>query len=996
MHRFEGTVNQYTGDGIMALFGAPIAHENHAQRACFASLHLRDELKNYADELRLTQGLDFSVRIGINSGDVVVGKIGDDLRMDYTAQGATVGLAQRMEQVAAAHSICLSDETAKLVTGYFSLRDLGEAQIKGVDEALRVHELLGMGDLRTRFDVSRARGLTRFVGRENDMQVLDQALASAHAGSGQVIGVVAEAGAGKSRLCFEFAERCRGDGMRVMQGSGVPHGKNIPLLPILQVFRAYYGISEEDDDRTAREKIAGRMLLIDESFRESLPFVFDLMGVPDPERPAASMDPDARQKVLFGVMRRLVEAGSADEVTVTLIEDLHWVDPATETWLEQMVEVAANSRMLLLVNFRPEYHAAWMQKSYYRQLPLMPLGPEAIQELLVDMLGTDSSIAGLGQAIHQRTTGNPFFTEEVVQALIEAGNLEGTRGAYKLVTPIARLAVPNTVQSVLAARIDRLAEREKQVLQTASVIGKEFPELILELVAELGSGDLGVSLQSLKDGEFIFQQSLYPVSEFAFKHPLTQEVALGSQLHDRRKRVHAAVANAIREAQPDRVDEFAALLAHHYEEAGDTLEAVRWHRRAAERMKGSDESSSVSHWQKVYDLTKSLPQTSEAMEHSLKACDQLLSNGWRTGLTEEAWEAIGEEGRAVAVKLEDPLGLYAMELGLATVRFLCGYVADAFEPAERALALADEVGDLEDRVESRFILSNLSWHGGRLAESLRFNAEVTELADGDLSLGLDRYGLSVVPWLYGQRGRVELWRGKPAEARSLLHRGMNQSRELGHMEVVNWCLFGLVELSWVTGVDDQTLAHAQRALELGEQVGSPLSENIGYVCMGTAHLVRGDAAAALEPLEVALHNCSERRLLRSWLPWVYSALSDARLAMGETQTAIDMAREGVVFSRRSKSYCFGLLCELSLARALRIHDAAANESEIREGLVHCDELLELSDAVGLLPFIAEERARLAGALGLADANQQLHAAQQQYKEIGSTGHAERIARELEA
>ena len=205
------------------------------------------------------------------------------------------------------------------------------------------------------------------------------------------------------------------------------------------------------------------------------------------------------------------------------------------------------------------------------------------------------------------------------------------------------------MQSVLAARIDRLAEREKQVLQTASVIGNEFPELILELVAELGSGDLGVSLQSLKDGEFIFQQSLYPVSEFAFKHPLTQEVALGSQLQDRRKRVHAAVANAIRETQPDRVEEFAALLAHHYEEAGDTLEAVRWHRRAAERMKGSDESSSVSHWQKVYDLTKSLPQTSEAMEHSLKACDQLLSNGWRTGLTEEAWEAIGEEGRAVAL-----------------------------------------------------------------------------------------------------------------------------------------------------------------------------------------------------------------------------------------------------------------------------------------------------------------------------------------------------------
>ncbi len=994
VHRFEGTVNQYTGDGIMALFGAPIAHENHAQRACFASLHLRDELKKYADELRLSKGLDFSVRIGINSGDVVVGKIGDDLRMDYTAQGQTVGLAQRMEQVAAAHSICLSDETAKLVTGYFALRDLGEARIKGVEEALRVHELEGMGELRTRFDVSRARGLTRFVGRENDMQVLDQALESAAAGSGGVIGVVAEAGAGKSRLCFEFAERCRGKGMRVQQGSGVPHGKNIPLLPILQVFREYYGISEEDDDLSAREKIAGRMLLIDEGFRDSLPFVFDLMGVPDPDRPAPSMDPDARQKVLFGVMRRLVEARSSEEVTVTLIEDLHWVDPATETWLEQMVEVSASSRMLLLVNFRPEYHAAWMQKSYYRQLPLMPLGPEAIQELLVDMLGSDGSISGLGRAIHQRTAGNPFFTEEVVQALIEAGNLQGTRGAYKLVTPVDRLAVPNTVQSVLAARIDRLAEREKQVLQTASVIGKEFPELILELVAELASGDLGVSLQSLKDGEFIFQQSLYPVSEYAFKHPLTQEVALGSQLQDRRRRVHASVAEAIRETQSERIDDFAALVAHHYEEADDTLEAVRWHRRAAERMKGSDESSSVAHWDKVYNLAKTLPQTPEAMEHSLKACDQLLSNGWRTGLTEEAWEAMGAEGRALATRLDDPNGLYAMELGLATVRFLCGYVADAFEPIERAIELADEIGVLEDRVESRFIKCGMQWHGGRIAESFELNELVLELADGDLSMGLDRYGLSIVPWMGGMCGRLELWRGKPDEARASLERAIRQSRDLGHMEVVNWCLFGLVEISWITGTDDQTLSNAQRALELGEQVGSPLSENIGYVCMGMAHLVRGDPQAALEPLEVAYHNCTERRLLRSWLPFVLGARSDAHLALGDANAAIESAREGIAFSRRAKSYCFGLICELSLARALRTADARANESEILEGLARCDELLKLSDATGLAPAVAEERARLSAATGTADVSDSLRAVQQQYADVGSTGHAERVAREL--
>lgn len=299
VHRFEGTVNQYTGDGIMALFGAPIAHEDHAQRACYSALYLREQLKLYSDELRLSKGLDFAVRIGINSGEVVVGKIGDDLRMDYTAQGHTVGLAQRMEQLAAAHSICISESTAKTVAGYVSVRDLGEATVRGVSDPIPVFELQGMGELQTRFDVSRARGLTRFVGRDDDMQVLERALEQASAGNGQVVGVVADAGTGKSRLCFEFVESCRAKGLRVMTGSGVAHGKNIPLLPIMQVFRAYFGISASDDDRASREKIAGRLLLLDEKFRDTLPLLFDFMAVPDPERPAPAMDPEAPAAALW-------------------------------------------------------------------------------------------------------------------------------------------------------------------------------------------------------------------------------------------------------------------------------------------------------------------------------------------------------------------------------------------------------------------------------------------------------------------------------------------------------------------------------------------------------------------------------------------------------------------------------------------------------------------------------------------------------------------------
>ncbi|MBW2578961.1 MAG: AAA family ATPase, partial [Deltaproteobacteria bacterium] len=421
VHRFEGTVNQYTGDGIMALFGAPIAHEDHAQRACYAALHLREELDRYATEIKREHGIGFSTRMGLHSGEVVVGKIGDDLRMDYTAQGQSVGLAQRMESLASPDSCYLTAATAALASGYFEFEDLGEFNVKGVTEKVHVHRLTGIGSSRSRFDISLARGLSRFVGRAADLRILEDATEQAATGNGQVIGVVAEAGTGKSRLCFEFMERCRARGMQVFEGRAVAHGRNIPLLPILEVFRAYFEIRQEDDDRTAREKIAGRMVLLDHAFAEALPLLFDFLGVADPQRPAPRLDPEARQRQLLAVMRQVIQSVSEERPTVTLIEDLHWMDEASGEFLAHMVEAREGSRNVLLLNFRPEYRADWMQKSWYRQIALTPLGKEAIAELLADLLGSDPSLAGLASPIHARTSGNPFFTEEVTQTLIESG-----------------------------------------------------------------------------------------------------------------------------------------------------------------------------------------------------------------------------------------------------------------------------------------------------------------------------------------------------------------------------------------------------------------------------------------------------------------------------------------------------------------------------------------------------------------------------------------------
>ncbi|HXQ20808.1 MAG TPA: adenylate/guanylate cyclase domain-containing protein, partial [Candidatus Acidoferrales bacterium] len=426
VHRFEGTINQYTGDGIMALFGAPLAHEDHAQRACYAALQLRDELRRYAQELRRTLGLDFAVRIGLNSGEVVVGKIGDDLRMDYTAQGHTVGLAARMEQIAEAGTVYLTARTAALVAGYFQLDDLGDFAIKGVREPLRVYQLRDVGALRTRLEVSRARGFSRFVGRDAEMAALDAALARVVDGHGQVVGVVAEAGAGKSRLCFEFTERCRQRGIEVNGAAGVPHGKWVPFLPLLELLRRFCGVSERDAADEARRKIVGTLMLRDEGFKDDLPLLFDFLGVPDPARPLPRMDPDARQRQLFGIVRRLIQTRVVGAPAVLVFEDLHWIDASSEAALENLIEIIPATRTLLVVNFRPEYRAAWMQKPSYQQITLAPLGDAAIAALLRDLLGTDPSLVALGERIRARTAGNPFFIEEVVQSLFDEGILERT------------------------------------------------------------------------------------------------------------------------------------------------------------------------------------------------------------------------------------------------------------------------------------------------------------------------------------------------------------------------------------------------------------------------------------------------------------------------------------------------------------------------------------------------------------------------------------------
>ncbi|MCZ6782434.1 MAG: AAA family ATPase, partial [Proteobacteria bacterium] len=847
VHRFEGTVNQYTGDGIMALFGAPIAHEDHAQRACYAALQLRDELGAHAREVKREHGLAFSVRMGLHSGEVVVGKIGDDLRMDYTAQGHCVGLASRMQDLASPDTCYLTGDTAALVRGYFELEDLGGFNVKGVSEPVPVFELKGASGLRTRFDISRARGLSRFVGRGDDMRTLETALAQAEGADGQVVGIVGEPGVGKSRLCFEFLEACRARGLRVLVGRAVAHGKNIPLLPILQAFREYFDIEDGDPDQRVREKIAGRMLLFDEEYRDALPILFDFFGVPDPERPTPRMDPEARQRRLFGVLRRSVQRDNSEGTVVTLIEDLHWLDGASEAWLEQWVNAHAGSQNLLVVNFRPEYRADWMQQPWYRQLPLRSLGPDAIRELLDDLLGDEASVDALARSIHERTAGNPFFTEEVVHTLVESGHLEGERGSYRLVTPVDRLEVPTSVQSLLASRIDRLPEREKQVLQTAAVLGKDFPESILAEVVDVPAAELPDALQRLKAGDFLYEESLYPVVEYAFKHPLTQEVALHSQLRERRRKTHERAARAIEAARADRLDEAAALLAHHWGEAGFALEAARWHERAGAFIGTSDYAEALRHAQRVRELLAQVPDEAEAPGLGARACREVLANAVRMGMSEAERDEVFQEGLRWAEATGDPFFVgrlhqaYSVTLSLTVFRFEKS-IEHAREWERVAGSLPDEARratKLWPSIEPRL------YHGDLLEvrESCEWQLEATR---GHPEWGLADWGVSAHAYVLYLLGASRSYDSPLAHAIEALEEALALARRLNDPEDEAWASAALAETSYFAGDPEIGRAAARRAVEIAENIGTPFLRASTHQRLGLVLLLDGEAKQAVE------------------------------------------------------------------------------------------------------------------------------------------------------
>jgi class 3 adenylate cyclase/tetratricopeptide (TPR) repeat protein len=851
VERFEGTVDKFTGDGIMAVFGAPVAHEDHARRACYAALQMLDDVASYAAELRRERGLNFSTRIGVNSGEVVAGAIGADGEGEYTAIGHTVGLAQRMEALAEPSSAYLTEHTAALAAGFLELKGLGAFEIKGASQPVEVFELAGVGAARSRLDLSRERGFSRFVGRDEEMAVLEESLEQASAGRGAVVGIKAEAGVGKSRLTYEFCERCRERGIEVFEAQAQSHGKSTPFMPVLQMLRAYFGVADGDADRIVREKIAGRALLLEPELAEELPLIFDFLGVPDPERPLVQMSPEARARALGRVVCRLINAPARRHLVVLVIEDLHWMDAGSSTMLDEMINSVAGTPTLGVVNFRPEYSLEWSGSPIYRDLSLEPLGQEGTREMLRDIAGDDPSLDGLEEPIHERTAGNPFFVEEIVRELVEAGHFEGERGAYHLVRPVEEARVPATVQAVLAARIDRLGPAAKQLLQVTSVVGKEVGAQALGLTAGLSEEELNPALCDLVDGGFLFEAELYPERVLAFRHPLTQEVAYGTQLADHRAATHAAAARAMIELDPDRLDELSSLVAHHLEAGGEALEAARWSARAAFWAGHTRPQDALQLWQRVTALTDALEETEETAALAVSSRMLQLEYAWRLGMDREEADALAAEATEIAQRMGDRHSLALLKL-LTTARpGAAEHSAEWIAAAREAIDLADETHDPALRIAVRSAGAYAYMCAGDLDGLERTADELLDLTEGDPALGAGIIVDCPIAWGLMAKAVALRERDRPDEAEELLDEALRLTAEHADPETEGWALGSKCLLLADRGETEAALAMARRNCELTERLGDVFSRSTALTSMGYVQLLAEEPQEALETVELS-------------------------------------------------------------------------------------------------------------------------------------------------
>jgi class 3 adenylate cyclase len=618
IHKYEGTINQFTGDGVMALFGAPVAHEDHAQRACHAGLAIQSAVTAYGDKIKGDHGQDFKMRIGLNSGPVIVGAIGDDLRMDYTAVGDTTNLAARMESMAQPGSIYISSNTQRLARDFFEFKSLGKIEVKGKEDPQEAFELIKTGEVETRIEASVAKGLTRFVGRKNSMAALMEAYEKAKSGSGQVVGLVGEAGVGKSRILFEMRSMLPQGEFSYLEGRCIHFGGSMIYLPILDIVRSYFEIKDGDPELTIKKKTEEKIIDVDEKLKGVLPPIHELLSVKVDDEAFNKLEPNEKRERTFEAIRDLLIRVSQERPLIIAVEDLHWIDKTSEEFLGYLIGWLANNPILLLLLYRPEYTHPWGSKSYYNSIVLSQLTTKSSAELVQAILENAEVVPELKDLILHRSGGNPLFMEEFTRSLIENDTIQRKDHQYVLSQKPADIQVPDTIQGIIAARIDRLEDNLKRTMQVASVIGRDFAFRILQTITGMKQ-ELKSHLINLQGLEFIYEKQLFPELEYIFKHILTQEVAYNSLLLKRRKELHEKIGQAIEDIYTDRLEEFYEMLAYHFSKSENFEKAFQYLKLSG--LKAVEKHSlieALSHYKEAKYALEQVPVSREIKKEKLQ------------------------------------------------------------------------------------------------------------------------------------------------------------------------------------------------------------------------------------------------------------------------------------------------------------------------------------------------------------------------------------------
>jgi adenylate cyclase len=946
--RYDGVVNKSQGDGVMALFGAPRPHEDHAVRACLSALAMQDEITHLADP-------DIQVRVGVHTGEVVVQAIQHGIYQTYDAAGANVHLANRIEHLADPGTILISKETYAAAKQYVDVEPLGPTTVRGIEAPVELFKLKSLLNSPASNVFRSGKRLSPLIGRDEQFSTLLTELEHVLKGDGRVVGVVGEAGIGKSRLCFEFAEHCRAKGIRVYEAHVLAHGKATPFQPVIELLQDYFGIQRRAASDVSRNRVLARLQALNVSRQVSF-VLLEFLGLGDLRTPSVKLDPKARKTLLLDFVRMLPQAGLPDTTAVVIIEDLHWIDAASEEFAEALADAVVGTPTLLVVNFRPGFAAQLTQRSYYRQINMPSLPPAQATILLRDHLGSDSSLALISRNIVERAQGNPFFLEELINTLVERGDFEGDKGAYRLKGGIDSIPLPSTVQAVIAARIDRLEENTKRVLEVASVVGREVSIPILERVCGLSDPEFSEALQQLRRAELLYDVPPLNRRCLAFRHPLILEVAYKSLLRTRCRELHAAVASALETLFKDQPEQRASLLAYHLEQAGENLKAAQQNMRAAVWIGANDPSQALRSWKKVRELLSTLPSSQPTDYLKMMASGQIINFGWREGIPAQEALLYFEEAKHLALTLKD-LRANALIHAAYGRNLANGGSADEYvEKVLEAKAIADQGSDISVQITLKAVLCHALRTAGKLIEAFQMNIEAMDRAHEIVKFDRQTLGFDVEVWLTVMRGQILVTLGRGAEARAFLDRILGL--ESDHVDAIHHVIPSLayVELAWAEGNVALAQEHSDRASSIAVKSGNPYLWVYAQACRGLSHVVAGRLTSAIQDFSDALTFARSRKAGLESEPRILADLANAYRLNGDIGNASRTVDEAIKVATDRHARVPECLARIVHA-GLLMHEGEDYQSAAEVELAHARSLIKETGAVILEPLIAQARVR---------------------------------------